>query len=104
MPFPFESPEQFESCIRTPIGNTWNTQRTVQKLTAPKVITQMGAVIEPIAKEDFIQGKTLATTGKKPDMILSTGKGKAPKRGSQGPQKKGHPKRSQLKKTKNKPK
>ncbi|KAJ8276452.1 hypothetical protein COCON_G00082040 [Conger conger] len=69
LPFPFESPEQFESCIRTPIGNTWNTQRTVQKLTAPKVITQMGAIIEPITKEDFMKGKTLATTRKQPDII-----------------------------------
>ncbi|XP_035290994.1 U3 small nucleolar RNA-associated protein 14 homolog A [Anguilla anguilla] len=102
LPFPFASPEQFESCIRTPIGNTWNTQRTVQKLTAPKVVTQMGAIIEPITKEDFIKGKTLATTGKQPDISLSAGKG--PNRGSKGPQKKGHPKRSQQKKTKNKPK
>ncbi|KAJ8348741.1 hypothetical protein SKAU_G00273300 [Synaphobranchus kaupii] len=104
LPFPFEKPEQFESCMRTPIGNTWNTQRTVQKLTAPKVITQMGAIIEPIAKEDFIKGKTLTTTGKQPDISLSAGKGQATKRGSKRPQKKGHSKRSQLKRMKSKPK
>ncbi|KAJ8266512.1 hypothetical protein GJAV_G00131300 [Gymnothorax javanicus] len=104
LPFPFESPEQFERCIRTPIGNTWNTQRTVQKLTAPKVVTQMGAIIEPIAKQDFIKGKTLATTGKQPDISLSSGKGQDSKTGGKGPQIKGHLNRSQRKRTKNKSK
>ncbi|KAJ8401756.1 hypothetical protein AAFF_G00377270 [Aldrovandia affinis] len=103
LPFPFENPEQFESSMRTPIGNTWNTQRTVQKLTAPKVITQMGAIIEPITQEDFIQGKTQVTTGKQPDICLTTGKGQGPQRRTRGPQKKGHSKRSQQKKRKSKP-
>ncbi|XP_036380721.1 U3 small nucleolar RNA-associated protein 14 homolog A [Megalops cyprinoides] len=95
LPFPFENPTQFESSIRTPVGHTWNTQRTVQKLTAPKVVTQLGGIIEPIAREDFIQGKTQAATGKLPDIELSGSKGK-------GPQRKGNLKHSQLKKRKNK--
>ncbi|KAI1902662.1 hypothetical protein AGOR_G00018290 [Albula goreensis] len=103
LPFPFENPAQFESSIRTPIGSTWNTQRTVQKLTAPKVITQMGAIIEPISQEDFIKGKTQATTGKEPDICLSKDNGQGPKRSSKDSKKKGNPKRSQLKKRKNKP-
>ncbi|KAG9340143.1 hypothetical protein JZ751_021864 [Albula glossodonta] len=103
LPFPFENPAQFESSIRTPIGSTWNTQRTVQKLTAPKVITQMGAIIEPISQEDFIKGKTQATTGKEPDICLSKDNGQGPKKSSKDSKKKGNPKPSQLKKRKNKP-
>ncbi|KAG7484224.1 hypothetical protein MATL_G00047130 [Megalops atlanticus] len=102
LPFPFENPAQFESSIHMPIGHTWNTQRTVQKLTAPKVVTQLGAIIEPIAREDFIKGKTQAATGKLPDIELSGSKGKGPQRGHRDPQKKGNLKHSQLKKRKNK--
>ncbi|XP_048840250.1 U3 small nucleolar RNA-associated protein 14 homolog A [Brienomyrus brachyistius] len=73
LPFPFENPKQFERSICTPIGNTWNTPRTVQKFTAPKVISRMGAVIEPISREDSLGGKTQSTTGKAPDIQLPTG-------------------------------
>uniref|UniRef100_A0A8C5PMQ9 U3 small nucleolar RNA-associated protein 14 homolog A n=1 Tax=Leptobrachium leishanense TaxID=445787 RepID=A0A8C5PMQ9_9ANUR len=51
LPFPYNNPKHFESTIRAPVGNTWNTERSVQKLTAPKVITKQGHVIEPIAEE-----------------------------------------------------
>nr|XP_023647958.1 U3 small nucleolar RNA-associated protein 14 homolog A-like [Paramormyrops kingsleyae] len=80
LPFPFENPKQFERSICTPIGNTWNTPRTVQKFTAPKVISQVGAVIEPISREDSLGGRTQSATGKAPDIQLPTGgaKGKGP--------------------------
>ncbi|KAM3862201.1 U3 small nucleolar RNA-associated protein 14 homolog C [Diretmus argenteus] len=57
LPFPFENPTQFESTIRTPVGRTWNTERTVKKITKPKVITQLGAIIEPITREELLKDK-----------------------------------------------
>uniref|UniRef100_A0A673N307 U3 small nucleolar RNA-associated protein 14 homolog A-like n=2 Tax=Sinocyclocheilus rhinocerous TaxID=307959 RepID=A0A673N307_9TELE len=48
LPFPFQNTAQFESSIRTPIGPTWNTQSVVKNMTKPKVITKMGAIIEPM--------------------------------------------------------
>ncbi|NXC90858.1 UT14A protein, partial [Cercotrichas coryphoeus] len=52
LPFPFERPQQFEQSMRTPVGPTWNTQRAFQKLTAPRVITRSGHIIQPISAED----------------------------------------------------
>ncbi|XP_053328851.1 U3 small nucleolar RNA-associated protein 14 homolog A [Spea bombifrons] len=51
LPFPFNSRQHFESTIRAPVGNTWNTERSVQKLTAPRVITKRGHIIEPMTEE-----------------------------------------------------
>uniref|UniRef100_A0A671RKI6 U3 small nucleolar RNA-associated protein 14 homolog A-like n=1 Tax=Sinocyclocheilus anshuiensis TaxID=1608454 RepID=A0A671RKI6_9TELE len=65
LPFPFQNTAQFESCIRTPIGQTWNTQGVVKKMTKPKVITKLGAIIAPMVKEDFIN-KTTTSAGKGP--------------------------------------
>ncbi|XP_043913095.1 U3 small nucleolar RNA-associated protein 14 homolog A-like [Protopterus annectens] len=59
LPFPFESRQQFERSLQAPIGNTWNTQRAVQKLTAPKVITKLGCIIDPISEHvTFLQKNT----------------------------------------------
>ncbi|NXT63216.1 UT14A protein, partial [Chaetops frenatus] len=52
LPFPFERHQQFEQSMRTPVGSTWNTQRAFQKLTAPRVITRSGHIIQPISAED----------------------------------------------------
>ncbi|NWH87802.1 UT14A protein, partial [Aegithalos caudatus] len=52
LPFPFERHQQFEQSIRTPVGPTWNTERAFQKLTAPRVITRSGHIIQPISAED----------------------------------------------------
>ncbi|NWY25133.1 UT14A protein, partial [Pheucticus melanocephalus] len=52
LPFPFERHQQFEQAMRTPVGPTWNTQRAFQKLTAPRVITRTGHIIQPISAED----------------------------------------------------
>ncbi|NWS50177.1 UT14A protein, partial [Probosciger aterrimus] len=52
LPFPFERHQQFEQSIRMPVGATWNTQRAFQKLTAPRVITRSGHIIQPISAED----------------------------------------------------
>lgn len=53
LPFPFERHQQFEQSMRTPVGSTWNTQRAFQKLTAPRVITRTGHIIQPISAEDI---------------------------------------------------
>ncbi|XP_015253942.1 PREDICTED: U3 small nucleolar RNA-associated protein 14 homolog A-like [Cyprinodon variegatus] len=53
LPFPFENSTQFESCIRSPLGRTWNTERTVKKVTKPRVVTHLGTIIEPIAEEEL---------------------------------------------------
>uniref|UniRef100_A0A8C7V538 UTP14C small subunit processome component n=1 Tax=Oncorhynchus mykiss TaxID=8022 RepID=A0A8C7V538_ONCMY len=86
LPFPFENPIQFERTIRSPVGRTWNTQNTVQKITAPKVVTQLGAIIEPIAREDLIKDIRQAVTG--PSINLESDQGPQKKRRSQ--QKKKH--------------
>ncbi|NXR54912.1 UT14A protein, partial [Hippolais icterina] len=52
LPFPFERHQQFEQSMQTPVGPTWNTQRAFQKLTAPRVITRTGHIIQPISAED----------------------------------------------------
>ncbi|XP_069895846.1 U3 small nucleolar RNA-associated protein 14 homolog A isoform X1 [Dipodomys merriami] len=52
LPYPFTHHQQFERTIQNPIGSTWNTQRAVQKLTTPKVITKPGHIIKPIKAED----------------------------------------------------
>ncbi|NXY19581.1 UT14A protein, partial [Atrichornis clamosus] len=52
LPFPFERHQQFEQSMRTPVGPTWNTQRAFQKLTAPRIITRAGHIIQPISAED----------------------------------------------------
>ncbi|XP_059400416.1 U3 small nucleolar RNA-associated protein 14 homolog A [Carassius carassius] len=70
LPFPFQNTAQFESTIRTPIGPTWNTQSVVKSMTKPKVITQMGAIIEPMVKEDYIKHKSTAPGGKGPAIML----------------------------------
>ncbi|XP_005165685.1 uncharacterized protein isoform X1 [Danio rerio] len=70
LPFPYENPAQFESTIRTPVGQTWNTQSVVKKMTTPKVVTKMGAIIEPMAKEDLIKGKSSTAAGKAPALTL----------------------------------
>ncbi|KAM6117350.1 U3 small nucleolar RNA-associated protein 14 homolog A [Pterocles gutturalis] len=66
LPFPFERHEQFEQSIRMPVGTTWNTQRAFQKLTAPRVVTRAGHIIQPISAEDVTDMATAAGSGAKP--------------------------------------
>ncbi|KAM4609314.1 U3 small nucleolar RNA-associated protein 14 homolog A [Polymixia lowei] len=65
LPFPFQNPAQFEGTIRSPVGSTWNTQQTVKQITKPKVITQLGAIIEPITREELTRQKKQVSAGKK---------------------------------------
>ncbi len=57
LPFPFENHAQFESSIRSPLGRTWNTEQTVRKVSKPRVVTQLGAIIEPMAREELLKDK-----------------------------------------------
>ncbi|NXS99384.1 UT14A protein, partial [Jacana jacana] len=68
LPFPFEQHQQFEQSIRMPLGPTWNTQRAFQKLTAPRVITRAGHIIQPISPEDVPEAATPAGRGAKPGL------------------------------------
>ncbi|KAM9127047.1 U3 small nucleolar RNA-associated protein 14 homolog A isoform 1-T2 [Pangshura tecta] len=63
VPFPFEHRQQFERTIRAPVGPTWNTQRAFQKLTAPRILTQPGHIIQPISAEDASPQSTVPTRG-----------------------------------------
>lgn len=82
LPFPFQDSSQFETCIRSPVGQTWNTQNTVKKLTAPKVVTKLGSIIEPPRKEDFLPDrKSAGALKQRPQIVLEEKGGKAGKRG-----------------------
>ncbi|XP_048815281.1 U3 small nucleolar RNA-associated protein 14 homolog A isoform X1 [Lagopus muta] len=70
LPFPFERHQQFEKCIRTPVGSTWNTQRAFQKLTAPRVVTRAGHIIQPLSAEDV--PSVAATTDSGTKLALQT--------------------------------
>ncbi|KAJ3076227.1 hypothetical protein HDU98_004840 [Podochytrium sp. JEL0797] len=48
LPFGYESREQYEQAIRMPLGVEWNTTSSHARLTAPKVVTKMGTVINPL--------------------------------------------------------
>ncbi|XP_065266950.1 U3 small nucleolar RNA-associated protein 14 homolog A [Emys orbicularis] len=61
VPFPFDRRQQFERSIRAPVGPTWNTQRAFQKLTAPRILTQPGHIIQPISAEDASPQSTMPT-------------------------------------------
>lgn len=81
MPFPFLDSSHFEVCMRSPVGQTWNTQTTVKKLTAPKVVTRLGSIIEPLKKEDFLPEEKSATAPKEQPQIVLQEKKKSGKVG-----------------------
>ena len=55
LPRPFQKPQQFEATMRTPVGATWNTRQTVKKITMPKIVTRVGAIIEPMSRGDLLK-------------------------------------------------
>ena len=52
LPRQFDSVADFENKIARPIGRTWNPDFKFRKLIAPKIKTNMGAIIEPIDRDD----------------------------------------------------
>ncbi|XP_033966038.1 U3 small nucleolar RNA-associated protein 14 homolog A [Pseudochaenichthys georgianus] len=63
LPFPFQNHAQFESTIRAPLGRTWNTEQTVRKISKPKVVTQLGAIIEPMSREELLKDRKQVSAG-----------------------------------------
>ena len=58
MPFPYKGVRHFENSIRHPIGNTWNPESSYRNLIQPKIITQMGTIIQPIDEDLLVKSKT----------------------------------------------
>ncbi|KAF8567591.1 hypothetical protein P879_02274 [Paragonimus westermani] len=50
IPFPYNTPEQFESVIAQPICREWVTESIHREFTRPKVTVQAGHIIRPISK------------------------------------------------------
>lgn len=44
-------------------------------MTKPKVVTTMGAIIEPMVKEDFIKNRTTTPAAKGPAIMFKEDKG-----------------------------
>ncbi|KAF6208541.1 hypothetical protein GE061_016999, partial [Apolygus lucorum] len=69
LPPQFKDVAAYEASIRAPIGDTWVTQSAHISLTAPEVITKMGAIIEPLdgsvllKKEEEEKEKPLKVNG-----------------------------------------
>lgn len=59
LPYEFGKANLFEATISHPIGSLWNTETAFRDLTAPKVITKQGAIIEPIDAESSLLKKDL---------------------------------------------
>lgn len=65
LPHKFSSVAEFESKISQPVGRTWNPDYKFRKLIAPKVKTRMGAIIQPIDKDDTSRYNTKKNKQKK---------------------------------------
>ncbi|KAM7307191.1 pneumococcal serine-rich repeat protein [Ixodes scapularis] len=60
LPFPFNNVSQFEAAISHPVGSTWNPETAFRDLTAPKVVTKLGQVIDPINADSVVLKKRAA--------------------------------------------
>uniref|UniRef100_A0A8C8S0Y9 U3 small nucleolar RNA-associated protein 14 homolog A n=1 Tax=Pelusios castaneus TaxID=367368 RepID=A0A8C8S0Y9_9SAUR len=69
LPFPFDHCQQFERSVRAPVGPTWNTQRGFQKLTAPRILTQPGHIIQPISAEEASPRSAVPIRAGGPDLL-----------------------------------
>ncbi|KAG7259938.1 hypothetical protein CRUP_014147 [Coryphaenoides rupestris] len=72
-------PEQFEATVRSPVGATWNTRKAVRKLTMPRVITKVGAIIQPMSRDDLLkhsrrQGADGTATARRADSSQQPGR------------------------------
>ncbi|CAN9498038.1 unnamed protein product [Ophioblennius macclurei] len=63
LPFPFQTHTQFESTVCSPVGRTWNTERAVKSITKPRLVTQMGAIIQPMEEEQLVKGQQRSGAG-----------------------------------------
>lgn len=65
LPFPFNNVSQFEAVISHPLGSTWNPETSFRELVAPKVVTKLGQVIDPIEANDTMLKKKTDIVPKK---------------------------------------
>lgn len=68
LPYPFTSVKDFEASIRAPIGKNWVTEKGFKKLTAPPVITKMGAIIEPMDSSLLVEKPKRRLNNNKPNV------------------------------------
>ncbi|XP_055086309.1 U3 small nucleolar RNA-associated protein 14 homolog A [Periophthalmus magnuspinnatus] len=80
LPFPFDNHTQFESTIRCPLGRTWNSEKTVKKVTQAKVVTQLGAIIEPMGREELKKSQQNASHQKSQSQTATNQKKAQPER------------------------
>ncbi|XP_055640514.1 U3 small nucleolar RNA-associated protein 14 homolog A [Toxorhynchites rutilus septentrionalis] len=55
LPFPFVSVKDYEASLRAPLGRTFVPETAHSTLVEPRVVTKMGAVIEPMKKDILLQ-------------------------------------------------
>lgn len=77
LPFPFNNVSQFEAVISHPVGSTWNPETAFRDLTAPKVVTKLGQVIDPINADNVVLKKRAVEV---PDTLPEKRKQKQTKR------------------------
>ncbi|KAJ3300996.1 hypothetical protein HDU76_005910 [Blyttiomyces sp. JEL0837] len=65
VPFGFESREQYEQSIRQPVGKEWNAEGGHSRLTAPRIVTKMGTIIDPLKMKGSDSGKSKNGKGAK---------------------------------------
>ncbi|XP_072300311.1 U3 small nucleolar RNA-associated protein 14 homolog A [Eucyclogobius newberryi] len=93
LPFPFDNHTQFENTIRCPLGRTWNSEKTVKKVTQPRVVTQLGAIIEPMGREELKKSRQNEANQKShAQMATNQKKAKPYKRKNQAQKQKKHKK------------
>ncbi|EAT39506.1 AAEL008706-PA [Aedes aegypti] len=55
LPFPFVTVKDYEASLRAPVGRTFIPETAHSTLVEPRVVTKMGAVIEPMKKDILLQ-------------------------------------------------
>ncbi|XP_058824153.1 U3 small nucleolar RNA-associated protein 14 homolog A [Topomyia yanbarensis] len=55
LPFPFVTVKDYEASLRAPVGRTFIPETAHSTLVEPRVVTKIGAVIEPIKKSILLQ-------------------------------------------------
>ncbi|CED84154.1 Uncharacterized conserved protein [Phaffia rhodozyma] len=51
LPYPYTSAAQYEASLAQSVGTEWATRKTHQKLTMPRVVTKLGAIIHPLEQQ-----------------------------------------------------
>ncbi|XP_062565395.1 U3 small nucleolar RNA-associated protein 14 homolog A [Armigeres subalbatus] len=55
LPFPFVTVKDYEASLRAPVGRTFIPETAHSTLVEPRVVTKMGAIIEPMKKDILLQ-------------------------------------------------